>query len=134
MIRYAKKNDLLYLKKDDHINRNSLEKKIVNNEVLVCEKSSKLIGWLRFNYFWDIIPFMNMLYVEENYRHNGYGTELVSFWEIEMYKNGHIKTMTSTVSNEKAQHFYRKLGYRDMGSLLLPDEPLEIFFMKKIEA
>jgi len=34
--------------------------------------------------------------------------------------------------NEQAQHFYRKLGYRDAGSLLLDEEPLEIIFVKDI--
>ena len=40
--------------------------------------------------------------------------------------------MTSSQSDEKAQHFYRKLGYSDVGSLTLPKEPLEIIFMKKL--
>lgn len=40
--------------------------------------------------------------------------------------------MTSTLSNENAQHFYRKLGYRDSGGLLLPNEPLEIIFVKNL--
>lgn len=41
--------------------------------------------------------------------------------------------MTSTLSNENAQHFYRKLLYRDSGSLLLENEPLEIIFTKKLD-
>jgi hypothetical protein len=40
--------------------------------------------------------------------------------------------MTSTLANENAQHFYRKLNYKDAGSLLLPDEPLEIIFIKEV--
>ncbi|WP_278281130.1 hypothetical protein [Clostridium sp. N3C] len=38
--------------------------------------------------------------------------------------------MTSTMSNEEAQHFYRKFDYKDAGSLLLDNEPLEIIFTK----
>ena len=33
--------------------------------------------------------------------------------------------MTSTQVDEQAQHFYRKLGYRDRGSLFLDHTPLE---------
>ena len=45
------------------------------------------IGWLRFNLFWDNIPFMNMLYFLEDYREKGYGSQLASFWEQEMKKS-----------------------------------------------
>ena len=38
--------------------------------------------------------------------------------------------LTSTLADETAQHFYRKLGYRDTGSLLLPNEALEIILIK----
>ncbi|MCK5200515.1 MAG: hypothetical protein KAR21_19300, partial [Spirochaetales bacterium] len=55
---------------------------------------------------------------------------LVLFWENEMKKYGHKFVMTSTQSNEEGQHFYRYLKYKDAGSLLLPEEPLEIIFIK----
>jgi len=47
-------------------------------------------------------------------------------------KQRYKKIMTSTLSNEQAQHFYRKLGYRDVSSLLLNQEPLEITFVKDL--
>jgi hypothetical protein len=40
--------------------------------------------------------------------------------------------MTSTLSDEDAQHFYRKLGYEEHGCLLLPGEPLEILLLKPL--
>jgi hypothetical protein len=40
--------------------------------------------------------------------------------------------MTSSLSAESAQHFYRTLGYSDSGCLLLPGESAEIFFVKQI--
>ena len=40
--------------------------------------------------------------------------------------------MTSTLSNEDAQHFYTKLEFIDAVALLLPGEPLEIIFTKEI--
>jgi len=75
---------------------------------------------------------MNMLWIEESYRSKGIGRKLVSFWETEMQKQEHNMVMTSTLSDETAQHFYRKLGYKDCGSLLLPDEALEILFLKMV--
>lgn len=49
-----------------------------------------------------------------------------------MKNKGYNLLMTSTLSNEQAQHIYRKLGYKDSGSLLLENEPLEIIFTKNI--
>ena len=60
------------------------------------------------------------------------GKELVTFWEKEMKDSGYKIVMTSTLSNENAQHFYRKLGYEDSGSLILENEALEIIFTKKL--
>ena len=62
----------------------------------------------------------------------GYGSQIVGFWEDEMKKKGYSCVMTSTLSNEQAQFFYRKIGYVDRGSLLLPKEPLEIIFYKEM--
>ena len=49
-----------------------------------------------------------------------------------MLKNGYKMVMTSTLSNEDAQFFYRKNGYVDCASLLLPKEPLEIIMLKNL--
>ncbi len=49
-----------------------------------------------------------------------------------MKGRGFERVMTSTLTNEDAQQFYRKLGYRDAGCLLLEHEPLEIFFYKSL--
>lgn len=73
-----------------------------------------------------------MLWVEEGLRGRGLGARLIAFWEDEMRGSGHDLVMTSTLSNERAQHLYRKLGYEDCGGLLMPDEPLEILFLKRL--
>lgn len=132
-IRYAVENDFeVLLKYDEHISREELLKAIRMNRVIVMYNNGKFIGWLRYNLFWDNIPFMNMLFFLEEERGKGYGTELVSFWENEMKKLNFEMVLTSTQSNEKAQFFYRKREYKDCGSLILPNEPLEIIFYKKI--
>jgi len=73
---------------------------------------------------------MNMLWVEPNQRGTGIGRQLVEFWEEKMRTRGFSQVLTSTLADEQAQHFYRKLGYADTGALILPGEPLEIFFRK----
>lgn len=134
MIRYAIESDLEFLIKYEHgIRETELKNSIRANRILVLFHQNRLIGWLRFHLFWDNTPFMNMLYLLEEYRGRGYGTQLVRYWEEEMAKSSYQTVLTSTLSNEQAQFFYRKNGYVDCGSLLLPGEPLEIIFLKKLE-
>lgn len=132
-IRIADKSDLsILVHYDKHISADELVYSMMRERILIIEENNHLIGWLRYNLFWDNTPFMNMLYILEDYRGKRYGKVLTLFWEEKMKCLGYELVMTSTLSNEGAQHFYRKLGYRDAGSLLLPQEPLEIIFIKSI--
>lgn len=133
MIRYADMRDFEVLKEcDKHICEEELKNILPLKRVLVYYQDGGFVGWLRFGLFWDNIPFMNMLYILEEHRGKGRGTELVSFWEREMKNAGFGRVLTSTQSNERAQFFYRKIGYSDCGALLLPSEPLEMFFIKNL--
>ncbi len=133
MIRYANENDIEIISKyDKHISKEELVNIIKLKRVIVMYEDNKFVGWLRYNLFWDNTPFMNMLYLLDNERGKGKGSRLVIFWENEMKQKNYEFVLTSTQSNEEAQFFYRKIGYVDSGALLLPNEPLEIIFYKKL--
>lgn len=133
MIRYASENDFAILKRyDKHIDESELKSSIDLKRILIMLDNGVFIGWLRFNLFWDNIPFINMLYFMESDRGKGNGKQLIDFWEKEMQKRQYNMVMTSTQSDEQAQFFYRKNGYIDCGSLLLPNEPLEIILRKNL--
>lgn len=135
MIRYAEEKDFTILKgHDKHICEPELKNSITSQRILVLFEEDLFIGWLRYNLFWDNTPFMNMLYILEEYRGRGYGGRLVDFWEQEMARKNYELVLTSTLSDEQAQFFYRKKEYTDCGSLLLPGEPLEIIFLKRLRS
>lgn len=132
-IRYAGQDSLAeLLRYDRHIAQDELANSIALKRVLVMSQDGRMLGWLRFNLFWDNLPFLNMLYFLEENRGRGYGGQLLRFWEQEMRKSGFRQVLTSTMSNEQGQFFFRKNGYRDCGALLLPDEPVEIIMRKDI--
>ena len=132
-IAFAQPTDYDYLVKNDHhVTPETVKAKLERGEIIIIRDNEQPIGWLRFGYFWDEIPFMNMLALEEAYRGRGLGRQLVEFWENKMQQRGYKTVLTSTLANEQAQHFYRKLGYRDCGALLLPGESLEIIFIKEL--
>lgn len=128
----ATEADEEYLRtQDHHLLGSLLSSKISKREIYVLRNPGGVnIGWLRYGYFWDNTPFMNLIWLDEPYRGRGIGKQAVLFWETEMQQKGFDLVMTSTLSNEEAQHFYRKLGYRDAGCLLLPNQPLEILLTK----
>jgi ribosomal protein S18 acetylase RimI-like enzyme len=133
IIRYAENNDYLWLiENDKHISEETLKIKILNKEVYVVEINSEIIGWLRYNLFWDNIPFMNMICYLEEYRNKGIGRLLNNYWEKEMKQKGFDNILTSTQSNEEAQHFYRKIGYKEIGGFKYFNDPYEIIFQKLI--
>lgn len=131
-IRYATQSDLPWISRHDpHISPEELAESIRRGRVLLGFEEGDPIGWLRWNLFWDNTPFLNMLFFLPGFRRRGFGRELVSAWESSMWRHGFSAVMTSTLSNESAQHFYRAMGYRDVGGLLLPGEATEILFRKE---
>ena len=132
-IRFAEKSDIeILFTYDKHIRITELESSVSLGRVIAAENNGTLLGWLRWNLFWDNTPFMNSLFILYLYRSCGYVRKMVAFWEKQMKTKGYGLVMTSSLSNEAAQHFYRKLNYVDSGALLLPEEPLEIIFVKKL--
>lgn len=98
--------------------------------------NSTPIGLLRYNLFWDNIPFCTMLFINRASQHKGYGKKLMEFWEKDMKSLGYGMIMTSTQVDELAQHFYRKIGYQEAGGLIINipkyEQPMEMFFIKAI--
>lgn len=133
MFRQAEERDTDIISKwDQHISRQELEILIHLKRVYIAEKDQELIGWLRYNLFLDHIPFMNMLYLLEDYRKKGIGRRFVGYWEKEMRNLNYKEIMTSTVCSEYAQHFYYKLGYITIGGFMLPGDSYEIILEKKL--
>ncbi|WP_427180387.1 GNAT family N-acetyltransferase [Paenibacillus sp. TC-CSREp1] len=132
-IEYALQTDYTYIvEKDRHIHQGLVKPKITEKEIYILWEGEARIGWMRYGYFWDNMPFMNMIWVEEPYRGRGLGRMVVQHWENEMKQKGFDIVMASTQSDEQAQHFYRKMGYVDAGALLLDNQPLEVILIKRI--
>lgn len=115
---------------DKHITHAELINSIKLGRVYVVAENDRFCGWLRYNLFWDNTPFMNMLYILDGVRNKGYGRRLVERWENDMKNLGYSWIMTSTQSDESAQHFYMKLGYKVIGGFSPKDEPFELIMAK----
>lgn len=136
-IRYAQEADrALWLRLDRHIPAEACARKIAAKQACVLEEAGEIRAVLRWGLFWDSIPFCNLLFVAEGARNRGLGRALTEYWEGEMKARGYSLAMTSTQADESAQHFWRKLGYRDCGGFILPfpgyEQPTELILAKAL--
>lgn len=132
-IRTALPSDLEVIAAHDrHISQAELVNLINLGRVTLLEVEGQFAGWLRWNLFWDNTPFLNLLYLLESCRGNGYGRELMAHWEAQMADLGYDRVMTSTASDEYAQHFYVKLGYSAIGGFTPSGDAYEIIFEKSL--
>lgn len=136
-IRYAKADDeQFWYTLDQHLPRAEFARKIRDNRAYILLEDEKPAGLLRYNLFWDNAPFCTMLFMDDAFRGRGYGRRLMEFWEHDMASQGYGFLLVSTQVDETAQHFYRKLGYRDCGAMVLDvpgyEQPMEMFLVKSV--
>jgi ribosomal protein S18 acetylase RimI-like enzyme len=125
-IRYVSERDkLFWFTLDKHLSKNEFQLKVRDRRGYVISDVDKPIGIMRFNLFLDNTPFLTHIYFDEYYRGKGFGKQAMSYWENEMREFGYRMVMTSTQVDEQAQHFYRKLGYKDRGGIFFDNTPFE---------
>ena len=136
-IRYVQNEDeSFWYSLDRHLPRQEFLRKVETKQGYVLLEDGTPIGLLRYNLFWDNTPFCTLLYIAPHRQRKGCGKLLMEHWEEEMHAQGYGMVLTSTQADEEAQHFYRKLGYRDCGGLVpnIPgyEQPMELFLAKAI--
>ena len=136
-IRYAAESDKpFWYTLDRHLPERRWPVKVRDRQAYVLLEDGVPKGILRYNLFWDNTPMCTMLYIDPAHQRQGLGTLLMRFWEEDMKSRGYGMLLTSTQVDESAQHFYRKLGYKDCGGLTVDvpgyEQPMELFLVKEI--
>lgn len=136
-ILFAKKEDYaLCAEFDAHISYEEFLYKVYERRYYILREGLQPIGVLRYAMFWDSIPCLTLIFFEEGSRGKGYGRQAMEFWEHEMRVRGYGMLLTTTQVDEQAQHFYRRLGYRDCGCMTVDipryAQPAELFMVKQL--
>ncbi len=134
IIRRANMEDVCQIQQyDHHIPQQRLRRCVENGEVDVLCDGEKIVGTLRYSLFWQTIPFLDLLYIDEIYRGCGWGSKMMALWEANMKALGYAYSMLSTQADETAYLFYEKLGYRRIGAFLPPEQEAdEIMYLKEL--
>ncbi len=136
-IRYVQAEDKkFWYSLDPHLAEAEFERKVRDRQGYVLLENGIPRGLLRFHLFWDNTPFCTMLFVERDSRRKGFGRGLMEHWERDMVSKGYGMVMTSTQVDETAQHFYRKIGYKDCGGFTVDipgfEQPMELIMSKSL--
>lgn len=127
-LKKAEKEDAdFYTTVDGHV------KSIADDRAYIILNDGAPVGVIAYNMFWEELPFMTLIKLLPEYRRRGFGREAVALFEEELKKQGYCALLVSTQTDEQAQHFYRKAGYRECGCLILDGalkQPMEMFFIK----
>ena len=114
----------IYVLKDDSIKNGGKNHRL----------KDPVVGVLRYSLFWQTTPFLDLLYIDEAYRSQGFGTAMMHKWENAMETCGYEYVMTSTQADEDAWRFYEKLGYRKVGGFFPPEQEAEEWmYLKRLE-
>ena len=137
-IRYIHRDDKeFWFSLDKHLSEPEFNNKVRDNRGYILLDDNKPVGLLRYNLFWDNTPFCNLIYIKKECQGKGFGKLLIEYWENDMKSQGYGMLLTSTQVDESAQHFYRKLGYKDCGGFVIDikgyEQPMELFLVKSIK-
>ena len=109
------RNGQVYVLKDDSIKNGGQNHRM----------KDPIVGVLRYSFFWQRLPFLDLLYIDDAYRNCGFGKQMMRKWEETMSTMGYKYVMTSTQADEDAWRFYEKLGYHKVGGFFPPEQEVE---------
>ena len=134
-VRFAKQADDLAwcLAHDGWLDELGLQRKMGAQELIVADIDGELVGLLRLDYLWSVLPHLAQVPVVEHHRREGVGRALVTFVEQQARSRGIDKIMSSTRPDKLgAQAWHRQIRFIECGSLhgLGPNDEPTIFFLK----
>lgn len=136
-LRQANESDHLFWQSlVPHISEKRFEQLLKAGQSYTLFDDETPAGVLEGSFLWENLPFLSLLFIREEHRGKGFGKLAMQHWESALKRQGFQMALTSTQSDESAQHFYRKLGYKDCGCLVINEGPLaqpaELFLSKML--
>lgn len=133
MLRPAEDTDFAFISGfSSDLQDDRLRAQIRDGRLRIIESTEGPVGFIKFYVLWEVLPFIEVIIIRDDCRGRGIGKAAVRDWEQEMCARSFRRAIISTQADETAQHFWRRIGYHDCGSLTLPGRPAELFMYRDI--
>jgi N-acetylglutamate synthase-like GNAT family acetyltransferase len=135
-VRLATRSDLDFVSRDGFIPKEVVARKIDLGEVVVAEVDGELIGYLRLEYLWSLLPYLALIWVAPERQKQGGGQAMLAFVSQFLRENGHDALYSSSQADEPApQAWHRHVGFEECGIItgINTDGVGEIFFRKRLD-
>ncbi|MBC7933595.1 MAG: GNAT family N-acetyltransferase [Rubrivivax sp.] len=116
MVRFAAPEDLDFLSRDSRVPAEDLRGKIERREVIMAERGTAAVGFLRLEYLWSFIPYVALIRVSPEFRRGGVGKAMLRFTEDYLRTRGHVALYSSSQADEpEPQAWHRHVGFEECG-------------------
>jgi hypothetical protein len=116
----------------DLLRSKMVDRAVANSQAYLMLEGEQLVGYAILTDHFFQRPFVEMLYVQEQRRRNGYGIEALRCLErIASAISNEIWTSTNQ-SNQGMRSILSKLGYQQVGSVDIDPGDLELFFRMEL--
>lgn len=133
--RRATLDDLTFVAQDGYLAEDVVRQKIEAGDVFVAECAGERAGYLRLEYLWSKLPYVELIRVLAPHRRRGVGRSLLAFAEADAVARGHTVLYSSSQADEpEPQAWHRRMGFVECGFLAGVNEGGigEVFFRKAL--
>ena len=133
--RFAAPADLDFVRQDQYLPPEVVRRKIEWREVIVAESGGGPAGYLRLEYLWSKVPYIELIRVLPEYQRRGVGKALLKFAEEFLRGRGHTALYSSSQADEaEPQAWHRRVGFEECGIIAGINEGGigEVFFRKQL--
>ena len=103
---------------DPHVPAHWVKRCLSAGEYIIALADAAPVGFLRYSWFWGVIPYTDMIWVIPPHRRRGLGGSLFQHRETAMREQQATQLMTSSVADEKEpQEWHRSNGFREAGAI-----------------
>lgn len=134
-MRFATLSDTEFVSQDHYGSAEIVRRKIEWHEVIVAERHKHLVGYVRWEYLWSIMPYITLIHVTPGCRRQGVGKAMLGFLEEYLKGRGHETLYSSSQADEREpQEWHRHMGFEECGFIagINKGGVGEIFFHKRL--
>lgn len=134
-VRLAGEGDVPFVSQDGYLPDRIVRRKVADGDVFVGLRATAPVGYLRLEWLWATLPYIELVRVLPPHRRSGVGTALLRFTEAEVVRRGQTVLYSSSQADEpEPQAWHRHMGFEECGLIAGLNEGGvgEVFFRKAV--